>query len=85
MKALEPQAQVCGVVAVSGEGVVSAEAVVDVRCGTLEDAVEVALVDELKCSACVALEDGVEHDWSLFVLELLKQRGRAVSCFSKTP
>ena len=34
VKALEPEAQVCGVVAVSGEGVISTESVMDVRYGT---------------------------------------------------
>jgi hypothetical protein len=39
VQALEPQAQVCGVVAIPGEGVVSAEPVVDVGCDTGEEAV----------------------------------------------
>jgi hypothetical protein len=34
----------------------------DVRCGTGEDAVVVVLVDKVEASACLALEDGVEHD-----------------------
>jgi hypothetical protein len=52
VKALEPEAQVCGVVAVSGEGVVSAESVVDVRRDTGEDAVVVVLIDRVR-SSCV--------------------------------
>jgi hypothetical protein len=52
VKALEPEAQMGGVVAVAGEGVVSAESVVDVGRDSGEDAVVVVLVDEIEASAC---------------------------------
>ena len=54
----------CGVVALSGEGVVSAESVADVRCGVCENAVIFVLVDEFEGAACLTLEDGVKHDRS---------------------
>jgi|HubBroStandDraft_1064217.scaffolds.fasta_scaffold26823_5 hypothetical protein len=50
MQALEPQAQVGGVVTIPGEGVAAVEPVMDARCGTGENAVVVVLVDKIEAA-----------------------------------